>query len=243
MTTTYSVTRNQVINAALRKQGWLDYRQTADAQKLTDMAESLNIMIKSWAKNGLKVWCVEELTLPLVASDRIYTIGPSGAQLTANRPLQIAEAFIRYNIASTTPTDIPMQRLSRQEYQMLGNKFTAGTPNSFYYDQTIPNGTLYLYLTPDAFNSSNNEVHLFSRRQISDMNSSSDTFDFPQEWYQALVWGLAAETAMDNQISTEVSDRIDAKAALFLSAVEDWDREEASVFFQPDMQRIGAMRA
>lgn len=238
MSTTFSVTRDQIINSALRLQGWLDFTATADATKVTQMAEALNIMIKAWSAKELKLWCVEELTLPLVAGQRSYTIAPVGANLTANRPLRIVEAFLRYT-ASTPDNDVPLQALSRQEYQMLGVKASPGVVNSYFYDAQIPAGVLYLYLQPNAFGAANTEVHLFSHRLVQDISSGSATFDFPSEWFQALRWGLAAETAEENQIPDAKIERIEAKAQMYLKQIEDWDVEPTSLFFQPDTQRMG----
>lgn len=242
MSTTYSITRDQLITKALIKQGWLDYTAPAPATKVTQMADSLNIMIKAWASEEIKLWCVEQLSLPLVAGQLSYTIGPTGANLTANRPLRITDCNLRMNSTPTMPNDIPLQRLSRQEYVMLGSKLSQGTPNSFYYDPQLGNGVLYLYLTPAAYDATNNLVKIWSNRQVLDMSSGTATFDFPQEWYQALLWGLADETSLDNQIPEEVADRIAARAKKFKDALEDWDREDASVYMQPDVRMAMGMR-
>ncbi len=236
MSTTFNVTRNDIINGALRLQGWLDYQGTADATKISNMAEALQIMIKAWSAEGMKLWTIEEQTLPLVTGQIKYTIGPTG-NLVGDRPLKIIEAFIRYTVSGNY-NDVTLQRLSRNEYQMLGNKASSGTPNSFFYNPVIPNGELYVYVAPSSFASANDEIHLFVQRLIQDINAAGDSFDLPQEWFQALKWGLADETSLENQIADPVADRIAVRAKYYREQLEDWDQENASIYFQPDMQRM-----
>lgn len=242
MTTAFTVTRDDVINSALRLQGWLDYTQTAPAQVVTNMAQALQIMIKAWASKGLKVWTIETLTLPLVAGQSKYTIGPTGADLAANRPLRIEQAYVRLNPTSTAPQDTSLIMVSKNEYNKLGNKSAQGVPNQYFYDPQLgtalatPRGDLYLYLTPDSTIAASYNVKLFSRRQIMDISSASANFDFPQEWFQALRWGLAKETSLENQIPEGVADRISTQATQYLKEMEDWDREYASIYFQPNTE-------
>lgn len=242
MSTTFLVTRDQVINNALRKQGWLDYTQSADATKISNMAESLQIMIKGWAARGIKVWTCEELVLTLVGGQAKYTIGPSGADLTANRPMRVIDCFLRLNPSSSSPNDTPLTRISKQEYNMLGNKSSQGVPNSYFYDAQLngvsnTKGDFYLYNVPAASTASNYNVHIFSQRQIFDISAANDNFDFPQEWFWPLVWNLANETADENKTPPDRCARIERMAMQTMTWIEDFDREWASIYFQPDTNR------
>lgn len=241
MSTVLAYTRDQVVRAALRTQGYLEEGVAPSTQKLSDMSEALNVMIKSWAKDGIRVWTIEELVLALVAGQFKYVIGTSGADLTANRPMRVDYCFRRLNFsgASTAWNDVPLTRLAKGEYLALGNKGSQGVPNSFMYDArpSAPTGDFYLYNTPDASTTANNNIHIFSKRQINDLNLAADVVDFPQEWYQALKWGLADETSLENQVAADLADRIERKAMRFKKEAGDWDREEGSIYFQPDVQR------
>jgi hypothetical protein len=235
MTTSFTVNRDQVINSALRLQGWLDYNATADPAKITVMAEALNIMLKAWSAQGMKIFTVQEIILPLVQGQTTYRIGPSG-DLVTDRPLKIVECFLRLNQVAPNFNDIQLQPMSREEYTMLGNKSSQGVPNSYYYDAQIPNGVLYIYLTPDLI-SEGYTVHLWRQRLVSDINGPTDNFDFPQEWFQALRWGLAAETSLENQCPPATIQFIEAKAEKYINEMVDWDQEPTSIFFMPDARR------
>jgi len=236
LSTTYSVNAQTLINSVLRLQGWLDYTQTADATKLANMLEALNIMIKAWSARGIKLWCIENITIPLVSGQAAYTIGPTG-NVVADRPLRFEAAPTINNTSAGTVTELFC--MSRQEYLTLGNPSSPGVPSNYFYDDLIPNGVLYLYVTPDANTASTNTVKAPIRRYISDILTLTDNFDFPAEWYQAIRWGLAAETSMENQCPESKAAGIEVKSDKFLEIVEGWDREWASLSFAPDRRGQG----
>jgi hypothetical protein len=55
---------------------------------------------------------------------------------------------------------------------------------------------------------------------------------FPPEWRMAARWGLAADLAT-GQPQT-VIERCEAKAAMYLETLENWDVEDAPTQFQAD---------
>lgn len=232
-TTSFSVSANDIINGAFRLTGAFG---ASDAIPTTDFAnalQALNIMVKNWTTKGYLLWTVVELPLPMVTNTTSYQIGPTatgtGALIT-DRPLRISQAFLRVN---ATNTDTMLSILSRQEYEQLGSKSSPGVVNSIFYDPQRDNGVLYVYTTPaDA----SRTIHLFAQRPIQDLVSSTDTFDFPQEWYQPLKWGLAAEIGLEYGIPPDVLNRIDGKAISYLNDMAAWSQEEASMFFTMDMR-------
>lgn len=235
MSTIFTINAEAMINSALRKQGWLDYQETADPTKLADMLEALNIMIKAWSSNGLKVWTIEDAIpagFTMIANQPAFAIGPSGADITADRPERIEFMLLR-NTAGTS-NDINIWPMARTDYLLLGDKFTAGTPSSFFYDPQLPNGIINLYNPPSAAVVSQYLLHIYERRYIEDINSLTDYLDFPTEWIQCLVWNLADETAEENQIPEGKIGRINKKAMYYKEEMESWDREWTDVTFGLD---------
>jgi len=240
MTTTYSVTRDQVILAALRKLGQIepgDTAATVDSNIISNCAQSLNLMLKQWMTDGIKLWTYNEYVLPLVASQTSYVIGPSGPGLVGDKPLRLIQGqgltFLR-NTSVTPNIDTPMQILSRQEYLSLGSKFSTGTTNSVYLDVGKTSSTLYVYLTPDATTATNYQLHFTAQRPINDILTSTDVPDFPNEWMQALVWGLADQLAIEFDVPANHRQEILMRAEKYKSMLEDWDVEASSTMFIPD---------
>ena len=238
MTTTYTITRDQIIVSALRKLGVVepgDTSSTIDANLVTNAAQSLNLMVKQWMTEGIKLWTVADITLPLVAAQTSYTIGSSGCDLTTDRPLRLIYAVLR-NTAATPDIDIPMQIISKQEYSMLGSKFSTGTTNSVYLNPGVSTSTLKVFPTPDSSTATNYQLILTVQQPISDISSSSTVPNFPNEWMNALVWGLADQIAIEFGLPVNHRQEVMMRAEKYRTQLVDWDIENESTFFTPDVR-------
>lgn len=234
--TTYALTRDQVIQFALRKIGVLELGVTANATEVTNATQALDMMIKSWVTKGIKLWTLQQVIIPLTASTSSYVIGPTGALPTpavvADKPMKLMQAWLR-NTVATPDTDIPLQILSQEEYNTFGSKYSTGTPNSVYLQVGRDTSTVFTYLTPDTTAVTNYDLYLQTQRLIQDAGTSAQNLDFPAEWLYALGWNLAAELSTDYGVDAERIMYIEQKAAKFLTEVEDFDTEYASIFFSP----------
>ena len=95
-TTTFTVTRDQIIEAALRSLAVLEEGATPGPNALENASFSLNLILKKWQSEGIKLWTIKEYTLPLVPNQTSYTIGPSSAyNLNASKPLRLIQAYLR----------------------------------------------------------------------------------------------------------------------------------------------------
>ena len=235
MTTAYRIDRNTIIKKALSKLQVVELGVTPDADTITSLAESLNLMIKAWQSNGIKLWTIDEYTVPLVASQKLYTIGPSGCDVTDDKPLKLIQAWLR-NTQVTPNIDIPLQILSRNEYNILGSKSSTGLVNSVWYDPRVTTGELHVYLTPDSTVATNYTLYFVGQRPMTDIDASTDIPDFPSEWTQALIWGLADEVALEYGCHINVRQEIGMKADKYRTELEDWDVETSSTMFTPDQR-------
>lgn len=233
-TTSFTLTRDEIISYALRKLAVLELGATPDTTTVTNAATSLDMMIKSWVARGSKLWTIQELTLPLTANKSTYTIGPTAyaPDLVSEKPLYLMQAWIR-NTSLTPQIDIPMQVISQHDYNLLGAKGSTGTPNSMQMFVGRDVSTLHIYVTPDAFSAGIQQAHLLVKRTLMDAGTSTTNMDFPQEWLKALGWNLAAELLEDYEIPPNKAQRIEMKAEMYLREAEDFDVENASTFFAP----------
>lgn len=218
-TNTFTVTRNDVIDAALRVLGVIGLGETPTSEDYTNCSQALNILIKAWAKKGYPLHTTSTQTINLVASTASYNL--------TTRPVRIFGAYLR----DTSNIDRPLQLISNQEYDDLANKTTTGTPNQIYYDNQLSAGTVYVYPAPDA-TSADYTIYVECQRMFYDMSASTDNFDFPQEWFQALKWGLAAEVAAEYGVSIELLPMYEEKARALATDAFDFSVEEPSVYFK-----------
>jgi len=239
MTTIFTITRDQIISGALRKLQVLELGATPDADTVTNAYTSLNVMIKAWQTQGIKLWTIKNYSLPLVAAQNLYRIGNSPVSptvvmdMTTDKPLKVIQSFLR-NISVTPNIDTPTQILSRQEYNILGSKSATGQINSVWYDPRTTYGEVHTYLTPDATIAANFQLVLVCQIPLSDLTLAADIPDFPQEWLQAMIWGLADELAIEYGCHINQRQEIAMKANKYRDDLEGWDTETASTFFQVD---------
>jgi len=319
MSTVFSVTRDQIISSSLRKLQVLELGTTPDADTVTNASQTLNIMIKAWQTQGIKLWTIQEYAVPLVAAQNTYKLGttrvkagtvtisqatpalvtyassglttgtpivftstgglPTGltigttyyvrttptadtftvaltvggvaintssagtgvhtatittpvvVDVTTDKPLKVIQAWLR-NTSVTPNIDTPVQILSRQEYNVLGSKSATGQVNSIWYDPRVTHGEVKTYLTPDATTATNYRLYMVGQQPIGDILLSTDIPDFPTEWMQALVWGLADELAIEYGCHVNLRQEINNKAERYKNDLADWDVETTSTYFQ-----------
>lgn len=145
------------------------------------------------------------------------------------RPLRILDGFIR----QTAGNDIPIRILSKEEYNRFGVKTSTGTPIQVMYDPQENTGYLYTY--PTALET-NQLLFVEASFPILDILLSGDSYDMPNEWGNALKFNLALIMAPEYEISDSKFKQIQYLAKASFTAVNGWDVENASVFFQPSYE-------
>jgi len=228
----FTVTRDDIINAALRSLSVLDQASTANATDLTNCGQALNILMKEWADDGAPLWAIQWVQVPLVAGTSSYTIGPTGTVTLGYRPTRILSAYIRNN---TNNTDTTLKVISRTEYEMLGDKTSQSIVNQIYYDAQLPNGVVYCYNVPAD---NNYTIWLSVQRPVQDITTGSQNFEVPQEWFLSLKWSLAEEVALEYGADQQTLQYVTQKAAHFKQKAFDWQQEETSVYFSVDPQSM-----
>jgi len=188
MTTTFSISRDQLITTALRKIGVVAQGEVATTDQISEAAMALNLLVKAWEADGMPLWALRTTPIPLVAGQTSYNIGIGITNhVVTDKPLKVIQAWNRDPISKV---DIPMRILTKQEYSILGNKSTSGKPIQIYYEPKVDSGTLYLFPTPAAGDVATSTIYITYQRPFEDFNSTTDTPDFPSEWIEAIVYGL-----------------------------------------------------
>lgn len=93
--TNFTLSRDQIITAALRRLRKIDPALTVPAQDITDGAQILNLMIKSWQTDNIFLWLNEEVCLFQQYATQFYALGPTGdncALLSDSFKVQLAVA-------------------------------------------------------------------------------------------------------------------------------------------------------
>ena len=245
MSSTYTVTRDQIITLALGRLGVLEIGDTPDVNSVANASMTLNLLIKQMSIDGLKLWKISELIVPLITNQTSYVLGGSTSAMMydalaptvaiTDKPLKVIQGFYR-NLQTTPYVDTPVMLVSKQEYNVLGSKFSTGTANTILYDVRNLNGILYVYLTPDSNAQTNIQLHLVAQMPLNDVSASTDVPDFPNEWMNCLVWNLADELALQYGVPMNARQEITQRAMMYKEKLSDWDVEASSTFFAPDFR-------
>jgi len=168
---------------------------------VTDDTVTITTGIASQATSGNKVY--------------VYTTA-------APRPLKI-KSMRREQSSQETP----MFDLSHDEYFDLPNKDSDGQSVEFYYDPQRPTGKVYLWPRPSTVADEINYTYLDGLEVIT---ANTQTADYPEEWMEYLVYGLAVRLAPLYGVA--VSQEVLATYTKAEDALEGNDTESATVQFE-----------
>ena len=219
----YALTSRQVVSSALELLGALQVGETASAEDAALGLKHLNLMLKTWGTDPTLFIQVEG-SVTLSASTASYT----------SSPVSLARRVIGVR-RRTSNIDTPLMPMSRQEYLDTPNKSGTGMPVGFYFDPQRTTRTLYVWPAPTTAIASSTTLRLDYHRVIEDSDSLDDDPDVPQEWLEAMIYGLAARLSIipgycaDPSLRAEIKDRAVALVAQLRADSE----ESESVFFSP----------
>lgn len=224
--TTNQLTRNQIIDAALRKLSVISEGQTPSAQNYSDAQIALNMIISQFRALGMPLWARTEYTFTPTTST--YSIG-NGQTLDTPFPVKLIQA-----VRTDNGTKIDMDLVPKEDFNILPATST-GTPLKVSYQPGINVGTVYLWPTPLSTNTST--VTLVYIRPLTYVSTATDTFDIPEEWYAALVFALAVSLAPE--WGTPLPDRqwLEKQADKSLSIATTVGEDIGSMFIQPNRGR------
>ena len=189
----------------------------------------LNDLINLWQTQGLKLWLNFLQPVVLVAGQTTpYYLGPAGATITT-KPTRVVEGY--YVTASGTSRQL--DPLSWNTYNTLSNRIQQGAVTGYFVDKQQDNLAVSLWLVPDT-SAATGRVDLLIQKQVTNVVKLTDTMNFPIEWFMALRWGLADDISTGQPPS--IVQRCQTRAEAFRLALEEWDVEDGSTFFQPNMR-------
>ena len=225
-TYSFTMTRDDIINAALRLTTRFSADDVIPPGDIANCAQSLNILCKEMVTEGLPLWCVKDYAIPMVAGQATYNLSTATGMTL---PVRILDAYLRY----ATGNDIGLSLTSRYDYNTLGQKTSAGNPNQYWYDPQLGAGTVTVFNVP--FDSTST-MHVVLQRQIMDLNLSTDNPDFPQEAYRLLKWCLADEIALEYSTPPRVIAEIEKKANMYRNKFFAFEQEYGSITFSPTIR-------
>lgn len=222
----FQLTRDDIINAALRKLVVVSEGQTANAAQLVTGGQALNALTASFQTLGMLLWVRRELSIPMVVAQQAYTIG-IGMPINQPFPIHIHEAVLT---TSVTTSQIDVTMLSRKDFNLLP-RTTGGTQVNATYQPFVNYGVLSVWPIPDASMAAGTALVVTHQIPFQYFIGGTDTADFPQEWALPLIYGLASLLAPENGIPFQDRQMLMSEAAKYLKDVLENGAEDGSVFF------------
>lgn len=191
-------TANDLILAAYRRGRIIGIDQVMSAARAALGLAAMNRMLDVWWNDRLAVFRILQESFALVAGQVSRTIGATGNFVTT-RPLNLADGcFVRRDGIDYELTVLKDRTL----YDGIAAKSGAsGIPRWVFYDQTVPNGTLYFYPVPDAADT----VYLNSPSRLQSVAALVTPIVLPPGYEDFIVDGLAIKLASDNGLEATPS--------------------------------------
>lgn len=161
-------------------------RNTSVVQEHMQTAHmATNLMLASWANQGVNLWAVDLETVALVQGQATYSV-PADTVV-------MLDAYMTIDDGSGQPIDRIILPISRTEYASYPNKEQQGFTTTFWFDRLI-SPTVTLWPVPDG--TSAQYLKYYRVRQIQDANyTGGQTVELPYLWLEAFADGLAFRLA------------------------------------------------
>lgn len=224
------LSRDDIINAALRKLVVIGEGQTANASQITTATQALNNIVAEFRTLGMAIWARKNFLITFVSGQRDYTLG-IGQALNTAYPLHVYKAETEQ--APNFDTKIDMNILSFMDFEMLPN-LSTGTPVNMVYQPKVNSGVVSVWPTPDDSVIPGTRMRITYQAPFEYFITGVDTPDFPEEWNNALIYTLAYvlsdEMGTPAQKQAWLEKQADKHTAIALSG----GTEDASMFIQKD---------
>lgn len=144
-------------------------------------------------------------------------------------------SFDRIYLANT-PTEIPLARLSRDNYTNLPNKsFQSNRPLQYWFDRQVQQPIMHLWPVPNE-QAEVYQIVLWRQRYIMDVRTLTEEIEVPQRWYEAIVAMLAAKLALEyTEVDSNLIPMLDAKAKEALYFAQQEERDNSPIQILPNI--------
>jgi hypothetical protein len=220
--TTWELTRDTIIAAALRKLGVLAEGVSANPTQISTGAEALNAVVALFQTKGMPLWKRTTQTVPLVLGQQAYTI---------TEAVKVPQVVLQY-VNNSTQYEL-IEKSMYDFNQLPQGTVNAGIPVHYYFQPGLSDGTLNIWPVPDAGSASNNRLAVIKQKKFDGFFSAGETPDFPSYYTKAIIYSLACDLAPEYGVPLQDRQLLKAEAKEFTDDAFDYGDEDGSLLFQP----------
>lgn len=207
---------------------------TVTLASVTGMATTYNIGIEldsgsiQWttingAPSGLVVTLTATLTGAAASGNRVFVYQTK----IAFRPLSILTAVLR----DSANDDTPMDPMDLSAYEGISSKTADGSPGNYYYESQLTNGVMYLDAEPDDVTK---VIRFVAMSPVDDLDATTDSIAYPQQWYAALEWGLSKRIAP--KFGAQWTPAMESTYKEAMGLAQTIDPDTTTMYFQPGIE-------
>lgn len=198
-------------------------RNTSLAQEHMQSARmAANLMLATWANQGVNLWAVDLVTVPLVQGQATYPVD--------SNTVMILDAYV-VTSESGSNIDRVIMPVSRSEYATYPNKQQQGFPTVFWFDRLI-SPTVTLWPVPDGVSASTLKYYRVRRLQDAEF-TGGQTVEIPYLWLEAFADGLAYRLA--KVWNPQLAPLLKSAADETYNIAAEQNIEQASQFISPQI--------
>jgi hypothetical protein len=218
--TSWELTRNQIIEQMYAKLGIPGEGNTLTATQYTDGATALNAVIALAVTDGMPLWKRTTEALTLSTTSQVYTL---------SNAIKVFAVYVR----DSDGVQYEIENKSLYDFNNLPRS-NNGTPVHWTFQPSIQGGTISLWpLTSDSTTATTKTCQVVYQKEFDNFTASTETPDFPAYWTLALIYKTAVVLAPD--VGLPLADRQELKQ----QAKEYWELasnagdEDGSFYIQP----------
>lgn len=208
--------------------------QVTGSQQAKAVTQTLPLLLQEWTNKGINLWTLETLTLPLVSGVATYLL-PSNTSDILQAVMTLPGGPVN------TKTDIPMERISREQYLNINDKTNQSQPLKYWTDRQSGFTTVTVWPVP------NNDTYVLTYiqiRYIQDPGVQSNSLDIPKRFLPALVSGLSYKLALkspelwvkDPAARQQVISALKAEYDEVFNDAREEDRERNNFYWKPSVR-------
>lgn len=217
----FVLTRDQIIASALRRIGVVAQGESPTYTQYIEGSEALNVMVQAWQSKGAFLWTVVESSLDIVEGEDVYNLPNDDDTLDIMSPVIIA-GVDKYKI----------QMIPLEEFISTKIVKTSGLPNCMTVNYTTNQTIIMLHPVPNG-----NMTLMYHRvNRLQDFISSTDNPDFPVQWTEALINGLAYRLSFEYGIPLQERQILGVEAENSFRFALSGSRQSGGIQFAPRLR-------
>jgi hypothetical protein len=193
-----------IITDALQENGIVGAGQTPSNEDISLCLRRLNQILERWSNQRLAFPVLSEVSVTLNGAAS-YTIGPSGADVTAARPIRVTHA----THIGTDSIESPIRVLTQEQWDAIPLKsIDGGPPDSIWYSASVTTGRVYVWPKGDS-----GTLKLDVLSLLTSFATQATTCTLPPGYESALYLTLACDTRGAYSLPPDADLRARAKGA------------------------------